>query len=59
MNRWLWICPILAVLITVFALASWGLSWMTAVVVGFAIVCPALMWWGALQVRKKTEDKLK
>lgn len=59
MNRWLWICPILVVFISVLALASWGLSWMTALVVGLAIVCPALMLWGSLQVRKKTEGKRK
>lgn len=59
MNRWLWICPILAVLISVLALASWGFSWMTALVVGLAIVCPALMLWGSLQAGKKTEGKRK
>lgn len=55
MNRWLWICPILAVLLSVIALASWGWSWLTALVIAFAMICPAIMAWGAVQNRNKTD----
>lgn len=58
MNRWLWICPILAVLLSVIALFYWGWSWTTAVVIGLALVCPALMAWGAMQAGKSDSSTL-
>lgn len=59
MNRWLWICPILAVLISVIALLSWGWSWMTVVVIALASGCPAIMFWGAWQATDKPGGKWK
>lgn len=52
MSRWLWICPILAVLLSVVVLYYFGLTWKTAAVVVLVMVCPAIMIWGAFEIRK-------
>ncbi len=52
MNRWLWILPILVVLLSVTAFFYWGLSWTTAGLVALLMICPALMIWGAVQIQK-------
>lgn len=59
MNRWLWICPILAVLLSVTVLLYWGWTWTTAIVIALAMVCPAIMIWGAFQTRKPPSDDFK
>lgn len=59
MNRWLWICPILVVLLIVSVLLYWGWSWVSAVLIALALVCPAIMIWWAIQIRKPRADNLK
>lgn len=59
MNRWLWICPILVVLLSVTIFLYWGWSWTSAVLIALAIVCPAIIIWGAIQIRKMRAGNLK
>jgi ABC-type bacteriocin/lantibiotic exporter with double-glycine peptidase domain len=57
MNRWLWTCPILAILVSAAVLFYYGLTLTTAVVAALIMVCPAVMIWGALQMRETPAEK--
>ncbi|MBI3284632.1 MAG: hypothetical protein HYZ65_07240 [Burkholderiales bacterium] len=59
MNRWFWICPILLVLLSVTVIFYWGWSWTSILVTGLALVCPALIIWGVLQLRKRPDERMK
>lgn len=59
MNRWLWICPMLAVLLSVTIFLYWGWSLTTVVLIALAIVCPSIMIWGVIQIRKLRAGNLK
>ena len=41
MNRWLWLCPLLAILLAAGVLVLWGFTWLTALIVALLLVCPA------------------
>ncbi len=49
-NRWMWLCPILAVVIAAAVLWSFGIAWWSALLAAVLLVCPALIVWGAVQV---------
>ena len=49
-NRWMWLCPILAVVIAAAVLWSFGIAWWSALLAAALLVCPALIAWGAVQV---------
>lgn len=57
MNRWLWICPILSVMLSVTVLLYWGWSWPAGVIILLIMICPAIMIRGALQMRKMHDNK--
>ncbi|WP_295754587.1 hypothetical protein [Undibacterium sp.] len=59
MNRWLWLCPILVVLLIVTVLLYWGVSWVSTVLIALALVCPAIVIWGVLKIRKPLSDDVK
>lgn len=49
-NRWMWLCPVLAVVVAAAVLWSFGFSWWSALLTAAILVCPALVVWGAIQV---------
>jgi hypothetical protein len=49
-NRWMWLCPILAVMIAAAVLWSLGVAWWSALLAAVLLVCPVLILWGAVQV---------
>tara|TARA_B100001105_G_scaffold54671_1_gene41510 strand:+ start:1254 stop:1490 length:237 start_codon:yes stop_codon:yes gene_type:complete len=49
-NRWMWLCPILAVVLAAAVLWSFGFSWWSALPAALLLVCPVLIIWGAIQV---------
>ena len=49
-NRWMWLCPILAVVIAAAVLWSFGFSWWSALRAAVMLVCPVLILWSAIQV---------
>lgn len=53
MNRWVWLCPWLAVLLAAAVFTLWGLTWWTALLAALFLVCPALMVWGFIVVTRR------
>lgn len=49
-NRWLWLCPILAVVLAAGVLMLFGLAFWGALLAAVLLVCPALILWGAIEV---------
>lgn len=47
----MWICPALAIAMAAVILWLWGLTWQSAIVIAILLTCPALLVWGALQLR--------
>lgn len=50
-HKWGWMCPLLAIALAASVLAWFGLSWWTALLVALLLVCPALLVWGAIELR--------
>lgn len=61
MNKWTWLCPWFSIALAVAILVLWGLAWWTALLVSLLLVCPAIMLWGMIKLRrppdKPGEDK--
>jgi hypothetical protein len=49
-NRWMWLCPILAVVLAAFVLWSFGWTWWSALLAALMLVCPVLLLWGGIEV---------
>lgn len=51
-DRWLWICPVISILLAALVLYWFGLTWWSAILMAVLLVCPAtLLWGGALVAR--------
>lgn len=55
MNRGLSLCALSALALSAGVLAVWGLSWGTALLAVLLLVCPLLILWGALTLRRSPE----
>lgn len=49
-NRWLWLCPILAVVLAATVLMLFGFTFWGALLAALLLVCPVLILWGAIEV---------
>jgi hypothetical protein len=49
-NRWLWLCPILAVVLAAGVLILFGFTFWGALLAALMLVCPALILWGAIEI---------
>jgi hypothetical protein len=56
-NRWLWLCPALAVLLAAAVLMLFGLTVSSALLAALFLVCPALIVWGAVEVWREERRK--
>lgn len=54
MQRWLWLSPILAVLLSVSVFFYWGWSWVSAGLIALIATGLAIMIWWTYQRRTKT-----
>lgn len=50
LDRWLWLCPALSILLAALLLAWFGLTWWSALLVAILLVCPATLLWGAMML---------
>src|SRR5262249_40464020 len=51
-NRWMWLCPFLALVLAALVLLIWGFSLWTAIVIALLLVCPALLIWGVFYLSR-------
>jgi hypothetical protein len=51
-DRWLWLCPLLAILVAALILVVFGVSFWTGLFAAFLMVCPALIFWGAIRLHR-------
>ena len=56
MNRWGWLCPWLAVALAAAVFMLFGLTWWSALLAAFLLVCPALLLWGLFTIRPKSDE---
>lgn len=56
-DRWLWLCPALAVLLAACVLMLFGLTVWSALLAALLLVCPALILWGAFMVGRDERRK--
>jgi len=56
-NRWLWLCPALAVLLAAGVLILWGFTLWNALLAALLLVCPLLILWGAIEVARDERRK--
>ncbi len=52
MNKWAWLCPWLAIALAAAILILWGLTWWTALLSALLLVCPAIVLWGFIALRR-------
>ncbi|HZR02577.1 MAG TPA: hypothetical protein VFA81_05315 [Burkholderiales bacterium] len=50
--RWIWFCPLVALVLAVLLLVLWGFTFWTAIIVALLLVCPALLLWGAFYLSR-------
>ena len=56
MNRWSWLCPWLAIALAAAVFMLFGLTWWSALLAAFLLVCPALLLWGLFDIRPKSDE---
>ena len=49
--RWVWLCPLLGIVIAAAILWLFGLSLWSAILASLFLVCPAILAWGMWQGR--------
>jgi hypothetical protein len=54
-RNWSWLCPWAMMVTAAGILMIFGLTFWTAILVVILLVCPAVMLWGAWQVRRRRE----
>ena len=52
LRRFAWLCPLLAIIVAVGLLAVYGLSWRNAFLAALILVCPAIILWGVISLRR-------
>jgi hypothetical protein len=45
-DRWLWLCPLIGILVAGWVLMVFGLSYWSGLFAALLLVCPAIMVWG-------------
>lgn len=51
-NNWLWLCPALGIAVAAGVLFVFGFSFWTALIAALLFVCPALVLWGVIQMKR-------
>lgn len=51
-QRYAWLCPLFAVVFAAGVLAVFGLTWRNAIFAALLLVCPAVILWGFIILRK-------
>ena len=51
-DRWLWLCPAFAILVAAWVLVAFGFSFWNGLFIAFLLVCPAVILWGVVTLRR-------
>jgi hypothetical protein len=51
-DRWGWLCPFVMMLAAAGVLVAFGFSLWSGLLAGLLLVCPALVVWGAVKLRR-------
>lgn len=49
-DRWLWLCPLLGIVLAAAVLMLFGLTIWSALLAALLLVCPATLLWGAIEI---------
>jgi hypothetical protein len=49
-SNWLWLCPLLGIIVATWVLIAYGLSFGTSLLAALLLACPALMIWGGAKL---------
>ena len=49
-DRWLWLCPVLSILLAVAVLMYFGFTFWGGLLAALLLVCPAMLVWGAIEL---------
>lgn len=52
LSRWVWICPALGLILATLVFYLWGFTLWTSFVAALMLVCPGIMVWGLVTLRK-------
>jgi Flp pilus assembly protein TadB len=58
LDKWMWLCPALAVVLAAAVFALFGLSVWSALLAALLLVCPALLLWAVNERRAPRHDRL-
>lgn len=53
MRCWVWLCPLGMVGLAAAILFLMGFSFWTAILIVILLICPAIILWGAIQVKRR------
>lgn len=53
LSRNLWLCPLAAIVVAAIVLVLFGMTWTTAIIAALLFVCPAILIWGFITVRRR------
>jgi hypothetical protein len=56
MSKWAWLCPWLSIALAAAVLTLWGLTWWSALLAALFLVCPAIMLWGLVKLRRPPDS---
>ena len=51
-DRWLWLCPALSLVLAAVVLLLFGFTFWGALLAALLLVCPAMLLWGAIEVMR-------
>ena len=51
-DRWVWLCPFVIILVAAGVLVAFGSYFWSGLLVALLLVCPALIVWGAVKLRR-------
>lgn len=54
LSRNLWLCPLAAIVVVAIVLVLFGMTWTTAIIAALLFVCPAILIWGFIAVRRRS-----
>lgn len=49
-DRWLWLCPVLSILLAAAVLMIFGFTFWGGLLAGLLLVCPATLVWGGIEL---------